>query len=48
MGTRVINCEQIKNIYIRTALYSIIILPVALLGCEAWSLTLKAEKKIGN
>jgi hypothetical protein len=48
VGTTVINYEQIKNINIRTEIYSIIILPVALLACEAWSLILKSEKNMGN
>ena len=33
-----------KNIYIK--IYGTIILPVALYGCETWSLTLREERKL--
>jgi len=45
MGTTVINYEQIN---IRTEIYKIIILPVTMLGCEAWSLYLIGRKEYGQ
>jgi hypothetical protein len=40
--------NKLNQININTNTYKIIILPVALFGHGAWSLTLKVEKNMGD
>jgi len=40
------NYVYIYRLYIKIKIYSTIILPVVLYGCETWSLTLREERKL--
>ena len=38
--------SRLLSKYLKTKIYRTIILPVALYGCEAWSLTAREERKL--
>jgi len=41
-----LSCSSLLSKNIKFKIYRIIILPVALYGCETWSLTLKEERRL--